>query len=127
GPWLATRRSAVDRRTATMLYASQDRSMSMRRWLPQNMRVRDGTTEWTVGDSAGEGRVCCGGAPGRRDGCGHSCADRFTVTEIFGHGLVVSGHLGPQESAQSRATAVAATDLTFLRAARVAKRFESRC
>src|SRR5262245_23508931 len=83
GLWLATRRSAVDRRTATMLYASQDRSMSMRRWLPQNMRVRDGTTEWTVGDSAGEGRVCCGGAPARRDGFGHSCADLFTVTEIF--------------------------------------------
>ena len=37
-----TRRSAVDRRTATMMYASRDRSLSIRRWFPQNMGARDG-------------------------------------------------------------------------------------
>ena len=31
-----TRRSAVDRKTATMMYASRNRSKAIRRWLPQN-------------------------------------------------------------------------------------------
>ena len=63
-----------------MLYASRDRSFSMRRWLPQNMRVRDGAFRRAVGDSAGEGRFCCGGAPACREGFGHSRAD-LAVTE----------------------------------------------
>jgi hypothetical protein len=71
----ATRRSAVDRRTATMLYASWDRSMSMRRWLTQNRGVHDGLDR-AVGYNAGEDRFCCGGAPARREGVGHGCADR---------------------------------------------------
>jgi hypothetical protein len=76
----ATRRSAVDRRTATMLYACRDRSYSMRRWWPQNSGVHDGHC-WTVGDNAGEDRFCCGGAPARRGGFGHRRAD-LAVTEI---------------------------------------------
>jgi hypothetical protein len=94
----ATRRSAVDRRTATMLYASRDRSYSMRRWWPQNWGVHDGHC-WSVGDSAGEDRFCCGGAPARRDGVGHRRAD-LAVTGIWGHGSVAGGHLGPQKAGQ---------------------------
>ena len=63
-----------------MLYASRYRSYSMRRWGPQNRGVHDGS-KWAVGDSAGEGRFCCGGAPARRDGFGHSRAD-LAVIEI---------------------------------------------
>ena len=76
----ATRRSAVDRRTARMLYACRDSSYSMRRWWPQNSGVHDGHC-WTVGDNAGEDRFCCGGAPARRGGFGHRRAD-LAVTEI---------------------------------------------
>ncbi len=82
-----------------MLYASRDRSMSMRRWLPQNLFVRDGAREGAVGENVPEGRFCCGGAPARRGGFGHGRADR-AVTEIMIHGLVVGGHLGPQEAGQ---------------------------
>ena len=81
-----------------MLYASRYRSYSMRRWFPQNGGVRDGV-DWcrAVGDSAGEGRFCCGGAPARRDGFGHSRAD-LAVIEIRVHRSVGGGHLGPAEA-----------------------------
>lgn len=107
-----------------MLYASRDRSYSMRRWWPQNWGVHDGHC-WSVGDSAGEDRFCCGGAPARRDGVGHRRAD-LAVTGIWvmvQSLAVISAHRKP---ASSRATAVATTDLTFLRAARAAKRLERR-
>jgi hypothetical protein len=95
--WLATRRSAVDRRTATMLYACRVRSFSMRRWLPQNRGVHDGADWRAVGDSAGEGRVGCGGAPALRDGFGHGRAD-LAVTEIEVMVSVGGGHLSPAEA-----------------------------
>ena len=78
-----------------MLYASRDRSFSIRRWLPQNRGVRDGGL--AVGYNAGEGRVCCGGAPARRGGFGHGRAD-LAVTEKEIMVLVVGGHLGPGEA-----------------------------
>jgi hypothetical protein len=93
--WLATRRGAVDRRTATMLYASQNRSYSIRRWLPQNLGVRDDIA--IVGDIDGEGRVCCGGAPARRNRFADHGADH-AVSEFRIIGLVVGVHLGPQET-----------------------------
>jgi len=82
-----------------MLYASRDRSMSMRRWVPQNRGVHDGSFGRAVEDNAGEGRFCCGGAPARRDGFGHCRAD-LAVTEMWGHGSVGGGHLGPEEAGQ---------------------------
>ncbi len=94
--WLATRRSAVDRSTATMLYAGRDRSFSMRRWLPQNRRVRDGPPKGNAGENDGEGRSCCGGAPAGRALLAHgrrrSCSERNGLI-----GSVGSRHLGPAE------------------------------
>jgi len=109
-----------------MLYACRDRSYSMRRWWPQNWGVHDGADWRAVGDSAGEDRFCCGGAPARRDGFGHRRADlAVTEIEVMVQSLaVISAHRNP---ASSRATAVATTDLTFLRAARAAKRLDRRC
>lgn len=107
-----------------MLSASRDRSSSMRRWGPQNMYVRD-VPVGLGGDNDGEGRFCCGGAPARRVLVGHRRAD-LAVTEswfMVQSSAVISAHAKP---ASSRATAAATIDLTFLRAARVAKRFESR-
>ena len=63
-----TRRSAVDRRTATMMYASRNRSKAIRRWLPLNRGARDILTRSDGGRNAGEDRICCGGAPARRGG-----------------------------------------------------------
>ena len=63
-----TRRSAVDRRTATMMYASRNRSRAIRRWLPLNRGARDILTKSDGGHNAGEDRICCGGAPARRGG-----------------------------------------------------------
>jgi hypothetical protein len=63
-----TRRSAVDRKTATMMYASRNRSKAIRRWLPQNRGARDIVTRSDGGRNAGEDRICCGGAPARRGG-----------------------------------------------------------
>ena len=63
-----TRRSAVDRRTATMMYASRNRSKAIRRLLPQNRGARDIATKCDGGRNAGEDRICCGGAPARRGG-----------------------------------------------------------
>jgi hypothetical protein len=63
-----TRRSAVDRRTATLMYASRNRSKAIRRWLPQNRSARDIVTSSDGGRNAGEDRICCGGAPARRGG-----------------------------------------------------------
>ena len=77
-----------------------------------------------VGDSAGEGRFCCGGAPARREGFGHSRADlAVTENEIIVQSLeVISAQAKP---ASSLAIAVATTDLTFLRAASTAKRLDN--
>ena len=63
-----TRRSAVDRRTATMMYAYRNRSKAIRRWLPLNRGARDIVTRNDTGRNAGEDRICCGGAPARRGG-----------------------------------------------------------
>ena len=63
-----TRRSAVDRRTATMMYASRNRRRAIRRWLPLNRGVRDALAKKDAGRNAGEDRICCGGAPARRGG-----------------------------------------------------------
>ena len=63
-----TRRSAVDRRTATMMYAYRNRRKAIRRWLPLNRGARDALTEKDAGRNAGEDRICCGGAPARRGG-----------------------------------------------------------
>ena len=63
-----TRRSAVDRRTATMMYAYRNRSKAIRRWLPLNRGARDIVTRSDGGRNAGEDRICCGGAPARRGG-----------------------------------------------------------
>jgi hypothetical protein len=63
-----TRRSAVDRRTATMMYAYRNRSEAIRRWLPLNRGARGIVTRSDGGLNAGEDRICCGGAPARRGG-----------------------------------------------------------
>ena len=63
-----TRRSAVDRRTATLMYASRNRRKAIRRWLPQNRSALDIVTSSDAGRNAGEDRICCGGAPARRGG-----------------------------------------------------------
>ena len=63
-----TRRSAVDRRTATMMYASRNRRKAIRRWLPLNRGVRDALAKMNAGRNAGEDRIFCGGAPARRGG-----------------------------------------------------------
>jgi hypothetical protein len=78
-----TRRSAVDRRTATMMYASRNRSKAIRSWLPQNRSARDALAKKDAGRNAGEDRICCGGAPARRGGLAQtrrrSRADRWEV------------------------------------------------
>jgi len=63
-----TRRSAVDRRTATMMYAYRNRSKAIRRWLPLNRGARAIVTRSDGGRNAGEDQICCGGAPARRGG-----------------------------------------------------------
>ncbi len=63
-----SRRSAVDRRTATMMYASRNRRKAIRRWLPLNRGVRDALAKMNAGRNAGEDRIFCGGAPARRGG-----------------------------------------------------------
>ena len=85
------------------------------------------TARWrAVGDSAGEGRFCCGGAPARREWVRsqprRSCCDRDQASWVQSLAVISA----QQKPASSRATAVATTDLTFLRAARAAKRLERR-
>src|SRR5713101_743439 len=99
GAWLATRRSAVDRRTATMLFACRNRSRSMRSGWPRNRGVHGGLEVRAVGDSAGEDRVCCGGAPARRQRFGHSRADRAVIERTI-MGSSVRRHLSPQEAGE---------------------------
>ena len=60
---VTTRRDVVDRGTATMVFASWDRSASFRRWVPQNLSVR--AAEGGGGRIARGDRVCCGGVPAR--------------------------------------------------------------
>ncbi len=91
-----TRRSAVDRRTATMMYASRNRKRAIRRWLPLNRGVRDALPIEDAGRNAGEDQICCGGAPVRRGGLAQtrrrSRAERRELTvSVLGH------HLGPEE------------------------------
>jgi hypothetical protein len=64
-----------------MMFASRDRSAAIRRLLPQNRSARDVSVVGTVGHNAGEDLCCCGGAPARREGLGHSGADR-AMTEM---------------------------------------------
>lgn len=59
-----------------MMFASRDRSSAIRRLLPQNRSARGVPVVGTVGYNAGEGLVCCGGAPARREGLGYGGADR---------------------------------------------------
>jgi len=61
-----TRRSTVDRRTATMMYASRNRSKAIRSWLPLNLGARDALANQDAGLNTGEDRICCGGAPASR-------------------------------------------------------------
>ena len=63
-----TRRSAVDRRTATMMYASRNRNKAIRRQLPLNLGARDVVIRTDAGPNTGEDRICWGGAPARREG-----------------------------------------------------------
>jgi hypothetical protein len=79
-----------------MMYANRDRRTAIRRWLPQNRGARDALKVRAVGKNAGEGRVCCGGAPARRGGLGHE-QRRLRGDRHDGHGSVVGDHLGPQE------------------------------
>src|SRR6266542_5797497 len=75
----ATRRGAMDRSAAIMIFANWDRSSATRRLLPQNLGARGSFEGREAGYMAGEGLVCCGGAPARRGEHGHHGADR-TVT-----------------------------------------------
>ena len=51
-----------------MMYASRNRRKAIRRWLPLNRGVRDALAKRDAGRNAGEDRICCGGAPARREG-----------------------------------------------------------
>src|SRR4051794_2425646 len=69
GGWLkrvGARRDVVDRGTATLVFACDDRSASSRRWVPRIMRVR---ADYRVGGRNARGdEFCGGGVPTRRDG-----------------------------------------------------------
>lgn len=79
-----------------MMYASRDRRTAIRRWLPQNLGARGVLGVRTVGHNAGEGRVCCGGAPARRGGLGHE-RRRSRRDQGGDNHSVVGDHFGPQE------------------------------
>ena len=111
-----TRRSAVDRRTATMMFASRNRSKAIRRWLPLNRGAHGALGLRTSGRNAGEDRICCGGAPARRGGLGHERrrSRRDRRDDHAQASATISAHRKP---ASSRATAAATTERTFLCAA----------
>lgn len=111
-----TRRSAVDRRTATMMFASQDRSRAIRRWLPLNRGARGALGARASGRNAGEDQICCGGAPAHRGGLGHERrrSRRDRRDDHAQASATISAHRNP---ASSRATAAATTERTFLCAA----------
>jgi hypothetical protein len=69
-----------------VMFASRDRSSAIRRLLPQSRSARDLPTMGVVGLIAGEGLVCCGGAPARREGLGHGGADHAMTERIEGMG-----------------------------------------
>jgi len=102
----------VDRITATMMFASQNRSRAIRRLLPLNRSARDSPFWRAAGNNAGEGQICCGGAPARRGELGHDGADRaVTDKEDTQASATISAHKNP---ASSRAIAAATTERTFL-------------
>jgi hypothetical protein len=112
-----TRRSAVDRRTATMMYACRNRSKAIRRWLPLNRSARDILTRSDGGHNAGEDRICCGGAPARRGGFAQT-RRRSRAGRREDHGAQTSATISAQRNpASSRAMAAATTERTFLWAA----------
>jgi hypothetical protein len=90
---LTTRRDVVDRGTATMVFASWDRSASVRRWVPQNLSVRAARSGGRI---ARGGRVCGGGASARRDWLERFVAD-YGLLERGHVELVGGGHLSPEE------------------------------
>ena len=112
-----TWRSAVDRRTATMMYACRSRSKAIRRWLPLNLGAHDTVARSDVGPNAGEDRICCGGAPACRGGLDQprrrSCAGR-EGDHLVQTSVTISAQRNP---ASSRAMAAATTERTFLWAA----------
>ena len=79
-----------------MMYANRNRSKAIRRWLPLNRGAHDIVTKGDVGRSAGEDRICCGGARRVVEGSLRRGADRalseakITVSDL-GH------HLGPEK------------------------------
>jgi hypothetical protein len=88
----------VDRITATMMFASQNRSRAIRRLLPRNRSARDSPFSRAAGNNTGEGQICCGGAPARRRELGHDGADR-AMTDREKHSDL-GHHLGPQEAGE---------------------------
>jgi hypothetical protein len=121
-----TRRSAVDRRTATMMYAYRNRSRAIRRWLPLNRGARDITTRSDGGHNTGEDRICCGGAPARRGGLDQT-RRRSRAGRREDHGGQTSATISAQRNpASSRAMAAATTERTFLWAASCRNRRQRR-
>ena len=102
----------MDRRTATLMYASRNRSKAIRGWLPQNRGARDIVTWNDGGPNAGEDRICCGGAPARRGGFAQT-RRRSRVERGEDHGGQTSATISAQRNpASSRAMAAATTERT---------------
>ena len=78
------RRSAVDRRTATMMYASRNRSKAIRRWLPLNRGARDAFAKKDAGRNAGLDRLRASGHHRHADAADPR-GGPFTLTEGWSH------------------------------------------
>ena len=61
-----------------MVFASRDRSRSIRRWVPQNL---SGRAAWCGGLIARGDRFCEGGVPARRNGFEQRVADHVLLED----------------------------------------------